>query len=133
MATRLRTALLHPGVPREVHANSRVGWWAWALQRATGVLLVGYLLLHIVVISTSILGVDAFDAVLEFVQHPVFEALNVALIAIVLYHTFNGVRVVLFDVGIGIRRQAASFWTCVILTATGTGASAVLSVPLIFR
>ena len=81
---------------------------------------------------TSILGVSAFDSTLGFVQHPVFEALNVALITIVLYHTFNGVRVVLFDVGIGIRRQAGGFWACVALTALGTGASFVLSVPLIF-
>ena len=132
MAARLRTALLHPGVPRELHARTRVGWWAWALQRVTGVVLVAYLLVHICVISTSILGVAAFDSTLSFVQHPVFEALNIGLITIVLYHTFNGVRVVLFDVGIGIRRQAAGFWACVALTALGAGVSFVLSVPLIF-
>ena len=125
--------MLHPGVPRELHARTRVGWWAWALQRATGVLLTGYLLLHIAVISTSLLGVSVFDSVLGFVQHPVFEALNVALIAVVLYHTFNGVRVVLFDAGVGLRRQAEAFWACVALTALGAGASFVLSVPLIFR
>ena len=132
LASGLRNALLHPGVPRELHARTRVGWWAWALQRVTGVVLVAYLLVHIAVISTSILGVAAFDSTLGFVQHPVFEALNIGLITIVLYHTFNGVRVVLFDVGIGIRRQAEGFWTCVALTALGAGASFVLSVPLIF-
>ena len=132
MAAGIRNALLHPGVPRELHARTRVGWWAWALQRVTGVALVAYLLVHIAVISTSILGVSAFDSTLGFVQHPVFEALNVALITIVLYHTFNGVRVVLFDVGIGIRRQAGGFWACVALTVLGAGASFVLSVPLIF-
>ena len=132
LAAGIRNALLHPGVPRELHARTRVGWWAWALQRVTGVVLVAYLLVHIAVISTSILGVSAFDSTLSFVQHPVFEALNVALITIVLYHTFNGVRVVLFDVGIGIRRQAGGFWACVALTALGAGASFVLSVPLIF-
>ena len=133
MAALFRTMLLHPAVSREVYASSRTGWWAWVLQRATGVLLVGYLLLHIAVISTSQLGADTFDDVLRFVQLPIFAALNVALIAIVLYHTFNGVRVILFDVGVGIRRQAAAFWTCVVLTAAGTGASAILSIPLIFR
>ena len=132
LAAGLRNALLHPGVPHELHARTRVGWWAWALQRVTGVVLVAYLLVHIAVISTSILGVAAFDSTLGFVQHPVFEALNIGLITIVLYHTFNGVRVVLFDVGIGIRRQAEGFWTCVALTALGAGASFVLSVPLIF-
>ena len=133
MAALLRTMLLHPTISREVHASSRTGWWAWALQRVTGVLLTGYLLLHIAVISTSQLGADTFDDVLKFVQHPVFAALNIVLIAIVLYHSFNGVRIVLFDVGVGIRQQASAFWTCVALTIAGTGAAAILSIPLIFR
>ncbi len=133
MAIFFRTVLLHSGISREPHTRTRIGWWAWLLQRVSGVLLVGYLLLHIGIISTSQAGADTFDSVLIFVQHPVFATLNILLIAIVLYHAFNGVRVILFDLGIGIKRQAALVWASVILTGVGTGASAYLSIPLIVR
>ena len=133
MAAMVRTLLLHSGISREAHTRSRIGWWAWLLQRISGVALVGYLFLHIGVIATSQAGADTFDAVLIFVQHPVFAALNIVLIAIVLYHTFNGIRVILFDLGIGIKQQAALVWVSAILTGVGTAASAYLSIPLIFR
>ena len=133
MLTPLKAVLLHSGTSRESLTRSRTGWWAWLLQRITGVLLVAYLFLHIAVISTSQAGEDTFDDVLAFVQHPVFMVLNVGLIAIVLYHSVNGVRVVLFDLGIGIKRQAELFWVGVVLTVAGTGVSAYLSLPLIFR
>jgi succinate dehydrogenase / fumarate reductase cytochrome b subunit len=133
MAGMFRTVLLHAGMSREPHTRTRIGWWAWLLQRVSGILLVGYLFLHIAVISTSQAGADTFDNVLVFVQHPVFATLNIILIAIVLYHTFNGVRVILFDLGIGIGRQASLVWASAILTGVGTGASAYLSIPLIFR
>ncbi len=133
MATRLRTLLAHSGASREEQVRTRIGWWAWLLQRITGVLLVAYLFLHIAMISTSQAGEDTFNDVLAFVQHPIFMALNLVLIAIVLYHAFNGVRVVLFDLGIGIKRQAELFWISVVLTAIGTGVSGYLSGPLIFR
>lgn len=133
MVTFLRMVLFHSGISREPHSRTRVGWWAWLLQRVSGVLLVGYLFLHIGVISTSQAGAETFDSVLIFVQHPVFAALNILLIGIVLYHACNGIRVILFDLGIGIERQAALVWASLILTGVGTGASAYLSIPLIFR
>lgn len=129
----LRAFLLHSDTARDAHTRTRTGWWAWALQRVTGVLVVAYLFLHIAVISTSQAGAETFDGTLKFVQHPVFAVLNIVLIAIILYHALNGMRVILFDLGVGIRQQAALFWASVVLTVMGTGVSAYLSIPLIFR
>ncbi len=129
----MRSLLLHTSVSRDAHTRTHTGWWAWLLQRVSGVLLVGYLFLHIAVISTSRSGEDGFDSALRIVQHPVLAALDIALIAIVLYHAFNGVRVILFDLGIGIRQQAALFWSSVALTVVGTAITAYLSIPLIVR
>ena len=70
MSRFLRALFLHPEVERSIHSRTRVGWWAWLIQRITGVLLVGYVLLHIGVISSSQAGSERFDQVLKFVQHP---------------------------------------------------------------
>jgi succinate dehydrogenase / fumarate reductase cytochrome b subunit len=128
-----KVVLLHPTRTREAMVRDRTGWWAWLLQRVTGVLLVGYLFLHIAVISSAQHGSAAFDALLRFVQQPAFVVLDMVLIAIVLYHTLNGTRLILFDLGIGLKQQAALFWICVALTVLGTALSVYLSRPLIFR
>jgi succinate dehydrogenase / fumarate reductase cytochrome b subunit len=133
MVTLVRTLLLHSGTSRDGHTRTRVGWWAWLLQRISGVLLVGYLFLHIGVISTSQAGSETFDGVLKFVQHPLFATLDIVLIAVILYHAFNGIRVIFFDMGVGIRHQAALVWVCAVLTLVGTAAATYLSLPLIFR
>ena len=133
MAAPSRAWSLH-GIPsRDRRSASRAGWWAWLLQRLTGLALAGYLMLHIGVISTAGVGADTFDGVLTVLQKPFFVALDLMLIAAVLYHGLNGVRVVLFDLGIGIKQQAELFWACLVLTAMVTGVAAYFSLPLIFR
>ena len=99
----------------------------------TGVALVVYLFLHIAVISTARAGADTFDAVLIILQKPVFVVLDLFLIAAVLYHALNGVRVLLFDAGIAIRQQALLFWVCMLLTVAVTLVAGYFSLPLIFR
>ncbi|HAI09697.1 MAG TPA: succinate dehydrogenase, cytochrome b556 subunit [Dehalococcoidia bacterium] len=115
------------------NAGTRAGWWAWFLQRLTGVALVGYLFLHILVISTVQAGQDAFDSVLIVLQKPFFVVLDLFLIAAVVYHALNGVRVLLFDLGIGLKRQAGLFWVCMVLTTILTLVAGYFSLPLIFR
>jgi succinate dehydrogenase / fumarate reductase cytochrome b subunit len=132
LAVPVRAFLLHNGPSRDRYSGSQAGWWAWLLQRVTGLALVGYLFLHIAVISTGQAGADTFDDVLRVLQSPVFVALDLLLLAAVLYHGLNGLRVVLLDLGIGIRRQAALFWACLSLTVTTTGTAAYFSFPLIF-
>ena len=112
---------------------TRVGWWAWVLQRVTGVALVLYLLVHIGVISTAIAGETTFDDTLAFLQTPVFVVLDLLLLAAVVYHAANGVRIILLDLGIGIRAQATAWWTVIALTTGAVAAFATVTWPLIFR
>ncbi len=111
---------------------TRVGWWAWVLQRVTGIALVLYLLVHIGVISTAIAGEGTFDDTLAFLQTPVFVVLDLLLLAAVVYHAANGVRIILLDLGIGIRAQATAWWTVMALTTGTVLAGATLTWPLIF-
>ena len=80
------------------------GMWAWILHRITGLGLVFYILLHTILMGVSLLsGKEGFDATLSVLMgNPVFELLDIILLGAVLYHGFNGIRILLFDVGIGI-------------------------------
>ena len=125
--------LLHRASSRDRYSRGRAGWWAWLLQRVSGLLLAGYLFLHLGIINTSLAGANTFDTVTKWVQHPVFAALDNILIALVLYHAVNGIRVMLLEAGIGLRRQTAMFWAGLAVTAAGTAFALYLSLPLIFR
>ena len=103
------------------------------LQRITGLGLVFYLFVHIIVISTALAGSETFDNVLTVLQLPVFVVLDLFLAAAVLYHGLNGLRVILIDLGVGITRQAELFWVCVVLTAITMAFVTYFSFPLITK
>ncbi|MDP2662458.1 MAG: succinate dehydrogenase, cytochrome b556 subunit [Dehalococcoidia bacterium] len=93
-------------------ANYRTGMWAWTLHRISGVALAAYLVTHIIVISSSARGPGGinFNSLLATLTQPFFLALDLLLWAAVLYHTLNGIRILLFDAGVGVRRQKMVFW-----------------------
>jgi len=73
------------------------GYFSFVLRRVTGVALVLYLLLHIWVIGSALSGPETFDARLNFVQSDFFKLLEIALLAAVIYHAFDGIRVLLMN------------------------------------
>jgi succinate dehydrogenase / fumarate reductase cytochrome b subunit len=91
-----------------------IGMWAWILHRITGLGLVFYILLHTMLMGGSLLsGKEGFDATLSVLMtRPFFELLDILLIGAVLYHGLNGMRILLFDIGVGvsISGQKNIFW-----------------------
>lgn len=98
-----------------------VGMWAWLLHRITGIGLVFYILLHTILMGSSLLsGKERFNATLSVLMgEPVFELLDMLLLGAVLYHALNGIRILLFDMGIGIsiKSQKRLFWIFMIAGA----------------
>lgn len=94
-----------------------VGMWAWLLFRVSGLVLAGYLFVHVFVISQGRAGADALDDLMEFFHNPIMVFLELVLVAAVLYHALNGVRIVLMDLGIGIGRHKAVFWVVMAVAA----------------
>ncbi len=77
------------------------GFISFLLRRITGVALVLYLFMHMWVIGSVNSGPEAFDARLALVQTPIFKLAEVALLAAVVYHAFDGIRLLIvhyFDV-----------------------------------
>ena len=73
------------------------GFLSFVLRRFTGVMLVLYLLLHIWVISSAISGAETFDTRMNFLQTDLFKIAEIALLAAVVYHAFDGVRLLLVN------------------------------------
>jgi succinate dehydrogenase / fumarate reductase, cytochrome b subunit len=92
------------------------GTIAWILHKITGVFLVVYLLIHIFVVGQGVRGEEAFDEAISFVQKPIFVFLDAGLAGVVAYHAFNGLRIVAFDLGWGIRQQKALFWLSLLIS-----------------
>ncbi|MGW8317980.1 MAG: succinate dehydrogenase, cytochrome b556 subunit [Candidatus Promineifilaceae bacterium] len=88
----------------------RFGSWAFALNRLTGLGLVLYLFLHLVVLSILLQGESAWDDFIALVKSPLFLLLDVILIFGILFHGLNGIRVGFVGMGFGIWSQRRMFW-----------------------
>jgi len=99
--------------------NMKTGMWAWVGHRLTGLALVVYVFLHLSFLTTASLsegGAD-FDKLMATTSQPLFVAMDFMLVIIVIYHAMNGFRIMLFDLGVGIRRQKLVFWICMAISA----------------
>ena len=95
-----------------------LGMWSWVLFRISGIVLVLYLIAHLWVISQGrIGGPESLDALFETLDKPLLVLLDLMLVAAVLYHALNGVRIILMDLGVGVHRHKAIFWVCMALAA----------------
>ena len=98
--------------------RSQTGAWAWVLHRITGVAVLLFLLAHIVDTALIGLGPEAYEHALDLYRHPVFKVLEIALVFAVVYHSVNGVRVIIVDFWEGgTKHHRELFWASVVGTA----------------
>jgi len=107
----------------------RVGAWAFLLHRITGVIIALYGIAHVLVIGTALRGGESFDRIMERLHQPWVLALELLLIAAILYHILNGFRLSLFDLGLGVTRQKAIFWWLMALGAAIMGVTVAITLP----
>ena len=86
------------------------GMLAHVIQRLTGVALLLYLLLHVHTIRELRNGPEAFNNALAMFKTPLFKMLEIGLLATVILHALNGVRLTALDLGYGHGRQRELFW-----------------------
>src|SRR4029077_11552527 len=95
----------------------KLGMWAYALNRITGIGLVVYLYLHLVVLSLLLRGPTAWDSFVALARSPFYLALAVIVLAGILVHGLNGLRIALTGFGIGVGAQKALFTILMIVSA----------------
>jgi succinate dehydrogenase / fumarate reductase cytochrome b subunit len=98
--------------------------WAYALNRIAGIGLVVYLYLHLVVLSTLSRGPGAWNAFVSLARQPYFLLLDVTLLAGILIHGLNGLRVTLTGFDVGVKRQKALFSALMLVAVVALSAAA---------
>jgi succinate dehydrogenase / fumarate reductase cytochrome b subunit len=83
-----------------------VAFW---IQRLTGVALVVYLILHVHTIR-DLKNPETFDSALKTFNQPLFKLAEIGLLATVILHALNGIRLTMVDMGVGLSRQRQWFW-----------------------
>jgi succinate dehydrogenase / fumarate reductase cytochrome b subunit len=73
------------------------GFISFVLRRLTGVALVLYLFTHMWVIGSINQGPEVFNARLNLVQTPLFKLAEIALLAAVVYHGLDGIRLLMVN------------------------------------
>ncbi|MBI4295408.1 MAG: succinate dehydrogenase, cytochrome b556 subunit [Chloroflexi bacterium] len=94
-------------------SNYKLGMWIWLFHRITGVIILLYGIAHLAVISMSLArdGGQAFNRLMALFEKPAVLALEMALLAVILFHTANGLRILVMDMAMGVRVQKALFWS----------------------
>jgi succinate dehydrogenase / fumarate reductase cytochrome b subunit len=104
------------------------GFISWLLRRISGLALVLYLFIHLWVIGAANSGTDAFNARIASVETPIFKLFEVALLAAVVYHALDGIRLLLIHYFDLTEHRKNLFWAVFILSAilTVVGGGAIL-------
>jgi succinate dehydrogenase cytochrome b subunit len=76
--------------------------YLYTVHRLTGLALLAYFLLHIVLTSSRTLGADAWASAMRAVEGPVFVLGEYLVFAAFVIHGLNGVRLLLLELGVGV-------------------------------
>ncbi|MCI0637102.1 MAG: succinate dehydrogenase, cytochrome b556 subunit [Actinobacteria bacterium] len=73
------------------------GQWSWLLHRITGVAVILFLFAHVIDTAVVGWGPEAYNRVVSVYHNWVVKLLELGLVAAVLYHAINGVKIMFFD------------------------------------
>jgi succinate dehydrogenase cytochrome b subunit len=105
--------------------NRKLGMWAYALNRIAGIGLVVYLYLHLVILSTLSRGPGSWDSFVALARSPFFLSLDVILLAGILIHGLNGLRVALTGFDVGVKKQKALFSALMLVAVVALGVAVI--------
>lgn len=116
-----------PQAPAGTLYRGREGMWSWVAHRVTGVLIFFFLFAHVMDTALVRVSPEAYNEVIGTYKNPVVGLGEAGLVAAVIFHALNGVRIILVDFwSDGPRYQRQMLWAVV-------GLFAVLFVPFAIR
>lgn len=96
---------------------AQLGIWGWLssgkrgiegylflLHRITGVALLAFLTLHVIVTSSRLFGEQAWEWAMAMTQAPLIKLLEYAVFAAFIFHACNGVRLMAIELGFAVGR-----------------------------
>ena len=116
-----------PQAPAGTLYRGREGMWSWVAHRVTGMLIFVFLFAHVLDTALVRVSPDAYNTVISSYKNPIVGLGEAGLVAAVIFHAFNGVRVMLVDFwSQGPRYQRQMLWIVV-------GLWVALFVPFLVR
>jgi succinate dehydrogenase cytochrome b subunit len=95
--------------------RGREGMWSWVAHRISGVLIFLFLFAHVLDTALVRVSPEAYNTVMETYKNPIVGLGEAGLVAAVLFHALNGLRIVAVDFWAkGPRYQRQMFWAVVI-------------------
>lgn len=103
-----------PSMPAGTLYRGKFGMWSWVLHRITGVAIFFFLLVHVLDTSLIRLSPEAYNAVIGTYKTPLIGLAELGLVAAILFHALNGIRVILIDFWRkGAKYQNQMFWVVI--------------------
>ncbi len=73
------------------------GMWMWIVHRTTGVGIFFFLLVHVLDTSLVRLSPEAYNDVIGSYKTPIYGLIEAGLVAAIVLHAFNGLRIIAVD------------------------------------
>jgi succinate dehydrogenase / fumarate reductase cytochrome b subunit len=120
-------------IPAGTLYRGREGQWSWVAHRITGVVIFFFLLVHVLDTSLVRVSPEAYDVVIESYKNPIMGLGELGLVAAIVFHAFNGLRVVLVDFWKkGPRYHRQMLWAVVGLWAVTMIAFSIRHLSVVF-
>ena len=84
-------------VTETLRYRGKLGQWSWVFHRLSGLGTVLFLILHVVDTSWASFYPNQYEQAIREYQSPLFTIGEFGLVACVIFHAFNGLRIVLLD------------------------------------
>jgi succinate dehydrogenase / fumarate reductase cytochrome b subunit len=120
--------------------NMRLGIWAWLVQRISGLALVLFVIAHVLAISQANLALTGpLFTMFDGLRNPFWSVnravlvIDLLMLGIIAFHGMNGIRIVLFDVGVGVglRSQKVVFYILIAIAVVASGLVIFYGLPLL--
>lgn len=106
-----RSAKKKSPLPGGTLYRGNTGMWSWVLHRITGVAIFFFLLVHILDTALVRVSPEAYNAVIGTYKNPLMGIGEVGLVAAIIFHALNGLRIILIDFwSKGVKYQRLMFW-----------------------
>ena len=77
--------------------RGRSGHLSWIAHRLSGLAILSFLLVHVWDTANANFYPDVYRWSVELFKHPLFTLGEIGLVAAVIYHAFNGIRITILD------------------------------------
>jgi len=107
--------------------------WSWVAHRVTGIAIFFFLLVHVLDTALVRVSPEAYNAVIATYKNPIMGLGEAGLVAAIVYHAFNGLRIILIDFWKnGAKNQKAMLWGVLILWVIAIVPFAIRHLAIVF-